>query len=103
MAFCDIACNRCFLRIFSSNAVLLASFCRSIVHLLILCQSHANLMAFGGSNPALLLQFAPGDIVLLWADQSEDVCFSAIFTYQGCSETKPSFGLNFRSHAENGS
>jgi len=59
-------------------------------------------MAFGGSDPALLLQFAPGDIVLFWTDQAEDVCFPAIFTYQGCSETKSSFGLNFSGYAENG-
>src|SRR4051794_3575354 len=103
MAFCKIACNRCLFRIFGSNAVLLASFCHSIVHLLILCQSYTNLMAFGGSDPALLLQFTPRDIVLFWADQTEDVCFSAIFTYQGCSEAKSSFGLNFCRHAEDGS
>src|SRR5271157_744251 len=102
MAFYEVACNRYFLGIFSSDAILLASFCHSVVHLFILCQSHTNLVAFGSCDPTLLLQFTPGDVVLLGTDQAEDICFPAIFTYQGCGETKSSFSLDFRSHSENG-
>src|SRR6266496_898132 len=58
-------------------------------------------MTFRGRNPALLLQFTPRHIVFLGSDQTKDICFTPIFTYQGCCQPQTPACLNLGCDAEN--
>jgi len=53
-------------------------------------------------NPAARFQVAPGNVVLLWPDQAEDVALAAVFANERGREAEPPARLNLGSDAENG-
>ena len=57
-------------------------------------------MHVGRGDPALRLQLAPGHVVLLRADQAEDVVLAAVLADQRGGQPEPAPGLDLGGHAE---
>ena len=63
-------------------------------------QGDADLGAVGLGDPALRLQLAPGHVVLLRADQAEDVLLAAVLADQRRGQAEPAAGLDLGGDAE---
>ena len=79
MTFRKVSCYGQLGGIFRGQPVFFTFFSDRVIQLFILGHACANLMAFGGSNPALLLQFAPGNIIFFGANQAEYVGLAPVF------------------------
>ena len=103
MPFDQVACDGQLGGAFGGQAIFLALLGHGIIQLLIFGHADANLVAFSGGNPALAFQFAPGNIIFLWADQAEYISLASIFTHQRRGQAQAATGLNLRCDAEDGS
>ena len=57
-------------------------------------QAEADLVALGLGDPALRLQHPPRHVVLLRADQAEDVLLAAVLADEGGGQAEPAAGLD---------
>src|SRR5258708_40130933 len=85
---------------FRRLAVLLTLFAHSVVELFVFIHAHANFVALGSGDPALLLQLAPGHIVFLRPDQAEHISFAPILAHERSRQSQPTTGLNLGGDAE---
>ena len=63
-------------------------------------QGHADLVALGRGDPALLLEDLPGHVVLLGPDQGEDVALAAVLAHQRGRQAQAAPGLDVGGDAE---
>ena len=63
---------------------------------------HADFVADGGRDPALTLQVVPRHVVLLRADEGEDVLLAAILADEGRRQPQATARLQLRRDAEDG-
>ena len=89
-------------RILGCHAVLLAWLRHGVIKPQVGGHGNADFHYVGGSDPALLLQVFPGDIVLLGADERENVLFPTIFTHQSSGKPQTATGLDFSGNAKDG-
>ena len=54
----------------------------------------SHLVALGFGDPAFGLENSPGNVVLLGADQAEDVFLALIFAHQSCGQSQAAAGLD---------
>ena len=87
-------------RVLGGDAILLALLGDRVLQALLLGQGDANLVALGGGDPALLLQVVPGHVVLLRADQREDVGLAPILAHQRRRQAEPAARLDLGGDAE---
>ena len=89
-------------RVLAGQAELVAPLGQGVFHPRVGGKPEPDLVALGLGDPAFRLEHAPGDVVLLGADQAEDVLLAVVLADQGGRQPEPAAGLDVGGDPEDG-